>query len=219
MFQEINLLASLPKSNRKVLDRKSSKTSAVIQISRQYGREYFDGDRSYGYGGYEYDGRWLSVAKDIVSHFGLKAGNRILDVGCAKGFLVHDLAIVCPGLEIFGLDISEYALKNCKPEIADRLYLGCATRLPFPNNSFDAVISINTIHNLDRAQALKALMEIERLAPRRGFVQVDSYHNEEQKFFFESWVLTAKYYDYPSGWLDLFKEAGYTGDYFWTIIN
>lgn len=219
MFQEINLLASLPKSNRKVLDRKSSKTPAAIQISRQYGREYFDGDRSYGYGGYNYDGRYLSVARDIVSHFSLKAGDRILDVGCAKGFLVKDLLAVCPGLEAFGLDISEYALKNCEPEAVGRLHLGSANSLPFPDKSFKAVVSINTIHNLSRDEALVALKEIERVSRSGSFVQVDSYLSPQQKAIFEDWVLTAKFHDYPEGWKKLFLEAGYTGDYFWTIIN
>ena len=219
MQQEINLLSSLPKSNRKVLDRKISKTLEAIEISRQYGKEYFDGDREYGYGGYKYDGRWLSVAKDIVSYFGLKSGDRILDVGCAKGFLVKDLMKVCPGLEAFGLDISDYALKNCEAEVVGRLHLGIANHLPFPNKSFDVVISINTIHNLKREDALLALREIERVTRMGSFVQVDSYLTPEQKITFENWVLTAKFHDYPSGWKRLFFEAGYTGDFFWTIID
>jgi ubiquinone/menaquinone biosynthesis C-methylase UbiE len=97
--------------------------------------------------------------------------------------------------------------------------LGNATKLPFPDNSFAAVISLNTIHNLERGELIAALKEIERLAPGRGFVQVDSYRTPEQKAVFEEWVLTAKFHDYPEGWVTLFKEAGYTGDYYWTIID
>lgn len=219
MQQEIDLLARLPKPKRNVAARGAAKTPEVVAKSREYGFEYFDGPREYGYGGYRYDGRWVPIAEDIVAHFGLKHGDRVLDIGCGKGFLVKDLMSVCPGLQVFGLDISEYALKHCEPEVIGRLHLGSADSLPFPDKSFDAVISINTIHNLERPQVLQALQEIERLAPGRGFVQVDSYRTPEQKELFETWVLTAKYHDYPSGWIDTFREAGYTGDYFWTIVE
>ena len=181
MQREIDLLARLPKPKRNVAARGAAKTPEVVSKSREYGFEYFDGPREYGYGGYRYDGRWVPIAEDIVAHFDLKHGNRVLDVGCGKGFLVKDLMAVCPGLQVFGLDISEYALKHCEPEIIGRLHLGSADRLPFPDKSFDAVISINTIHNLERPQVLQALQEIERLAPGRGFVQVDSYRTPEQK--------------------------------------
>lgn len=219
MRQEVNLLDRLPKSKRNVAARGAAKTPEVIAKSREYGFEYFDGPREFGYGGYRYDGRWIPIAEDIVRHFGLKAGDRVLDVGCAKGFLVKDLLKVCPGLEVFGLDVSEYALMHCEPEVVGRLHLGSADRLPFPDRSFAAVLAINTIHNLERPDVARALREIERLAPGRGFVQVDSYRTPEQKEVFESWVLTAKFHDYPKGWIDLFDEAGYTGDYYWTIVE
>ena len=216
---EINLMRALPKGKRNVKTRETAKTEEHIRISREYGQMYFDGPREYGYGGYRYDGRWIPVAKDIITHFGLKPGDRVLDVGCGKGFLAKDLILVCPGLEAFGLDISEYALMNCEPEVVGRLHLGTADKLPFPDNSFSAVISINTTHNLPRQRCIKAVKEIERLAPGKGFIQVDSYRTPEQKEIFESWVLTAEFHDYPEGWIELFKEAGYTGDYYWTIIE
>jgi len=216
---EVNLLAKLPRGKRNVNARAEAKTEEIIAISRQYGELYFDGPRTYGYGGYRYDGRWAPVAEDIVRHFNLKPGNRILDVGAAKGFLVKDLMKACPGLEAFGLEISEYALMHCEPEVVGRLHLGNAIKLPFPDRSFDAVVSINTVHNLERGELITALREIERLAPGKGFVQVDSYRTPEQKELFEEWVLTAKFHDYPDGWIKLFQEAGYTGDYYWTIIE
>jgi len=216
---EVNLLDKLPKGKRKVHARAEAKTADVIAKSREYGEQYFDGPRDYGYGGYRYDGRWVPVAEDMVQHFHLKPGDRVLDVGCAKGFLVKDLMNVCPGLEVFGLDISEYALMHCEPEVIGRLHLGNAMKLPFPDKSFQAVISLNTIHNLDRSHAAIAIREIERLAPGKGFIQVDSYHTPEQKAVFEDWVLTAKFHDYPEGWIQLFTEVGYTGDYYWTLIQ
>lgn len=215
---EVNLLKGLPQSKRKVQARAEAKTAEVIAKSREYGELYFDGPRDYGYGGYRYDGRWIPVAEDMVRHFQLKSGDRVLDVGCAKGFLVKDLMKVCPGLEVFGLDISEYALMRCEPEVVGRLHLGNAVKLPFPDQSFQAVISLNTIHNLERSDAAFAIREIERLAPGRGFIQVDSYHTPAEKALFEDWVLTAKFHDYPNGWISLFKEVEYTGDWFWTIV-
>jgi ubiquinone/menaquinone biosynthesis C-methylase UbiE len=218
-MREVNLLAKLPKPRRDIRARGTAKSPAVVEVSRQYGELYFDGPRDYGYGGYRYDGRWLPVAQDLVAHFGLGPGDRVLDVGCAKGFLVKDLMAACPGLEAFGVDVSRYALMHCEPEVVGRLHLGSAVSLPFPDDSFQAVLSINTIHNLDRDECRRAVQEIQRLAPGRGFIQVDSYHTPEQREVFESWVLTAKFHDYPKGWLALFAEAGYTGDYYWTIIE
>ena len=127
---------------------------------------------------------------------------------------------VLPGLEAFGLDISEYALMHCEPEVVGRLHLGNAVKLPFPDNSFKAASSRSTRSTISIAPScIIALEEMQRLAPGRGFVQVDSYRTPEQKAMFEEWVLTAKFHDYPDGWVDLFREAGYTGDYYWTIID
>lgn len=216
---EINLLSSLPKTKRNIQKRSNAKDPTVIAIAKQYGEMYWDGPREYGYGGYRYDGRWRLVAKDLITHFNLKPGMRVLDVGCGKGFLVKDLMIECPGLEVFGLDISIYALLNCEKEVIGRLHLGSAEKMPFSNGSFDCVISLNTIHNFPRPRAINAMREIQRLSNGCAFVQVDSYFTPEQKEIFESWVLTAEFHDYPEGWLKVFEESGYTGDYFWTIID
>lgn len=214
----INLLKSLPVSNRDVKSRNDAKTVTIVEESRKFGQMYFDGPRSYGYGGYYYDGRWIPVAKDIVSHYGMQPGMRILDIGCAKGFLVKDLMIVCPGLDVFGLDISQYAINSCEKEVIGRLHLGNATSLPFPDHSFDLVLSINTLHNLKKDSLITGLKEIGRVTKGPAFIQVDAYETPEQKALFEEWVLTARYHDYPEEWLKIFDEAGYKGDYDWTIL-
>ncbi|MDP3706015.1 MAG: methyltransferase domain-containing protein [Legionellaceae bacterium] len=218
-MKEINLLKALPNAKRNVQVRKEGKSADVISIAKQFGEMYFDGPREFGYGGYRYDGRWIPVANDMVEHFDLKPGDRVLDVGCAKGFLVRDLMHVCPGLEVFGLDLSTYALKHCHPDVVGRLHLGSADELPFPDHCFDAVISINTIHNFKRDGVAKALDEIQRVSKGKSFVQVDSYHTEEQKKLFEEWVLTAEFHDYPDEWIKLFNTTGYTGDYYWTVLE
>ena len=161
------------------------------------------------------------MAATAAARYGLKAGMRVLDIGCAKGFLVYDLMQEVPGLEAYGLDISTYALAHAKPEVVDRLTLGDAAALPFADGSFDAVFSINTIHNLDRDGCLTALREMNRVCtdPRRCFVQVDAYRTPEEKTLFEAWMLTAATYCTPTQWEALFAEAGYVGDYFWTILE
>ena len=215
---EINLLARYPRAKRNIKARVGSKEENRA-IAMKFDWEYFDGTREQGYGGYRYDGRWLPIAEDIVKHFGLKTGDRVLDVGCGKGFLVKDLMQVCPGLEVFGLDISDYAVRHGEPEVLGRLNVGNATCLPFPDNCFQAVISINTVHNLERVDCIRALKEMQRVATGRGYVQVDAYRNAEEQQLFLDWVLTARTYGTPQFWAELLKEAGYSGDYYWTILE
>ena len=215
---EVNLLARYPRAKRNVKARLGNKEENRT-IAMKFGKEYFDGSREQGYGGFRYDGRWVPIAEDIVRHFGLKPGDRVLDIGCAKGFLVKDLMEVCPGLEVFGIDVSEYAVMNCEPDVIGRVHIGNATHLPFPDNSFQAVLSINTVHNLDRPGCLQALSEMERVAPGKGYMQVDAYRNAAEEKVFLDWVLTAKTYGTPEFWVELLKQAGYNGDYFWTILE
>lgn len=217
-MSEINLLRRYPRSQRK-LDKPRSLDPENIRKAREFGREFFDGRREEGYGGYRYDGRWIPIAKDIVEHFDLKPGDKVLDVGCAKGFLVKDLMTVCPGLDVFGLDISEYALKHCEAEARGRLVLGTGDVLPFADGAFDAVLSINTLHNLSRPRLIAALRELERLSPGRSYIQLDAYRNETERELFLSWVLTAETFLKPDDWRALFAEAGYEGDYYWTILE
>ena len=215
---EINLLARYPKATRDIKARLVHKEENR-RIALKFGKEYFDGTREQGYGGYRYDGRWIPIAEDIVRHFRLKPGDRVLDIGCGKGFLVKDLMKVCPGLEAFGLDISEYAVTHCEPEVVGRLQVGNARHLPFPDNSFQAALAINTIHNLERAECIGALQEIERVAPGRAYVQVDAYRSTGERKIFEDWMLTARTHGMPADWVKILKEAGYTGDYYWTILE
>lgn len=215
---EINLLAKYPKSKRDIKARTINK-NLHRALALNFGREYFDGTREQGYGGFNYDGRWAAIAEDFVRHYGLKSGDRVLEIGCAKGFLVKDLMRICPGLEVFGVDVSDYAVMNCELEVVGRIHQGDARSLKFPDGSFDLAISINTIHNLDRSDCITALKEMERVSPKAGYIQVDAYRNSEERKIFEDWMLTAKTYGKPEDWIEIIREAQYTGDYFWTILE
>jgi ubiquinone/menaquinone biosynthesis C-methylase UbiE len=196
-MSELDLLVGLPQGKRNIKQRETAKAQALIDLSREYGADYFDGSRDVGYGGYRYDGRWVPVARNIIAHYGLQPGDRILDVGCAKGFLVKDL--LAEGIDAYGVDVSHYALLNCEPEVVGRLHIGSAERLPFPDDSFAVVLAINTLHNLQKPDLIAALQEMERLATRGKFLQVDSYRTKAEKEIFESWVLTAYTHDFPDG--------------------
>ncbi|HEX5126614.1 MAG TPA: methyltransferase domain-containing protein [Rhodocyclaceae bacterium] len=183
-------------------------------LAKQWGFDYWDGDRKICYGGYRYmEGRWEKVARAMVEHYGIKPGDRILDVGCGKGFLLYDFTKVLPDLEIQGIDISEYAITNSKEEIRDRLRVGNATSLPFPDNHFDFVFSITTLHNLHCYDLDKALREIERVGKKNKYICVESYRNEEEKANLLYWQVTCEAFNTPEEWDWWFRHTGYTGDH------
>jgi ubiquinone/menaquinone biosynthesis C-methylase UbiE len=192
------------------------------EIAKRFGREYFDGSRDQGYGGYRYNERyWTGVAQDFRDTYGITAGTRLLEIGCAKGFLLHDLRRAVPDLEPFGLDVSEYAIQNSMDDVRPRLVRGIAERLPFPDQAFDVVLCINTIHNLPLDLCKQAVREIERVKRPGGhsYIQIDSWLNDKQRDDFLNWQLTAQTFFGPEGWRQLFAESGYTGDYFWTLAE
>lgn len=185
----------------------------AAKIARQWGKDYWDGARHFGYGGMRYDGRWRVVADAMASHYGLKAGDRVLDVGCGKGFLLYDLTQAVPGIEVRGLDISSYGIENAKEEIRPFLQVGSASRLPFEDESFDLVISINTLHNLYCYDLESALKEIQRVGKRNRYLCVESYRNEEEKVNLLYWQLTCESFYTPEEWAWWYKLCGYTGDH------
>ena len=218
MGKEIDLLVNYPKTKRNLEERVASKTEADRSIARQFGRDFFDGDRNHGYGGFNYFPRfWQPVIPTFQEHWGLSKNSSILDVGCAKGFMLHDLAQLIPGITVKGIDISEYAIENAIEDMKSHVQVANATKLPFEDQSFDVVISINSIHNLERDECGRALQEIERVSRNGSFITVDAYRNEEEKERMYAWNLTAKTIMSVDEWVRFFEEVGYTGDYFWFI--
>ena len=218
MMQYIDFMSSLHKSTKRdylgrVNDIEYPKHRAAI-IAKQYGPDYWDGDRRICYGGYKYiEGRWIEVAKAMAEHYQLPEKARILDIGCGKGFLLYDMLKILPNAEIYGIDISEYAVSNCKPEIKKRLKVGNATKLPWPDNSFDLVISITTLHNLHNYDLEKALSEMERVGKKNKYLCVESYRNEKEKANLLYWQVTCEAFNTPKEWEWWFNKTHYTGDY------
>lgn len=216
--REIDLMVKYPRSQRDLHARNESKSEEIRNIARRFGFEYFDGDRNHGYGGFNYDPKyWTGVVQDLIEEYKLTSDSRVLDIGCAKGFFLYDLMLAVPGIQISGIDISEYALSNAIPEVKEYLRQGSASRLDFPDSRFDLVISINTIHNLSKTECLQALKEIQRVSKRHSFITVDAYRNIEEKVRMEAWNLTALTMMSDIEWKKFFEEAGYTGDFYWFI--
>ncbi len=188
--------------------------AACAQVAKRFDKDYWDGDRKYGYGGYRYDGRWKKFAQDLVNRYGLKSGHKVLDIGCGKGFLLHDLAQCVPGLEITGIDISRYAVENAKEEVKKFLTVGSAVKLPYPGRTFDLIVSINTLHNLFNFDLDQALKEIERVGKNnKKYIVVDSYRNEKEKVNLMYWQLTCQCFYTPEEWQWFLDRSGYNGDF------
>ena len=185
-----------------------------MKIARRFDKEFWDGERKYGYGGYKYiEGRWKKVAKELISDYNLTNKSKILDVGCGKGYLLYDLKKELNGLQVYGYDISAYAIENSHPEIKKNLFVHDAgKKLDFPNDYFDLVISLGTLHNLEISELKNSIQEIQRLGKKK-YIMVESYRNEEELFNLQCWALTCKAFYSYNEWLWLYKEFGYNGDF------
>ncbi|MCG8605174.1 class I SAM-dependent methyltransferase [bacterium] len=183
------------------------------EVALQFEKDYWDGDRRYGFGGYYYDGRWRAVADRIIEHYKIRPEAKILDVGCGKGFLLYELTQAVPGTQVAGIDVSRYAIENSKEEIRPYLKLGNAVGLPFGDDEFDLVLSLNTLHNLYNFALNKALREIERVGKKHKYIVIESYRNEREKVNMLYWQLTCRSFYTPKEWEWFFTQAGYTGDY------
>jgi len=218
MGQEVDLLVNYPRTKRNVEERGQAKSPEDQRIARQFGRDFFDGDRSHGYGGFNYMPRfWQPVVPTMQQWFGLTGASSLLDVGCAKGFMMHDLAALIPGITVKGIDVSSYAIEHAMEDMKPHVQVADAKALPFPDKSFDVVISINTIHNLPRAECGQALREIERVSRKGAFVTVDAYRNDDERERMMAWNLTAQTIMHVDEWKAFFAEHGYRGDYYWFI--
>jgi len=214
-MSEIKLVTELHTSTKRdYLARVTGVDKAwAAEKAINWGYDYWDGSRDTGYGGYKYDGRWRVVADKLISFYGLKDGTKILDVGSGKGFLLHDLKEANSSFEVRGIDVSEYGIEHSMPSIRNNCVLGTAANLPWQENYFDLVISINTLHNLGARDLQAALSEIQRVSKRHQYICVEAYRNEREKVNLMYWQLTCRAFHLPTDWEYLFQQSGYEGDY------
>ena len=216
MGLEINLLKNYPRLKRDIKSRGEKKTAKDRIIARKFGKEFFDGNRKNGYGGFCYNEKyWKSVIPDFQKYYKLNKDSNILDVGCAKGFMLHDFKKIIPDIKVKGIDISKYAINNSIESVKNDLIVADALNVPFDDNSFDLVISITTVHNFKLEDCKKAIKEIMRVSKKYSFITVDAYRNENEKRAMHAWNLTAKTILHVDEWKFLFKSIGYQGDYYW----
>jgi protein-L-isoaspartate(D-aspartate) O-methyltransferase len=185
----------------------------VAELAIKWDYDYWDGSRQTGYGGYRYAGRWRKVADAMVAAYGLKPGMRVLDVGCGKGFLLHDLIEACPGIEVAGIDISGYAIEHAMESVKPFLQTDTAAKLPYADKSFDLVYSITTLHNLYIYDLWSALQELERVSRGAKYLCVEGYRNEREKVNLMYWQLTCRAFHTPAEWEWIFEQSGYKGDH------
>jgi SAM-dependent methyltransferase len=214
MGKLLNVISPLhKKTKRDYLARMKDNKVECMKIARKYNRDFWDGDRRYGYGGYKYDGRWEFVAKKLIEIYNLSKDAKILDVGCGKGFLLYEFKKLLTDAKVVGFDISDYAIKNAKEEIKSNLFVHRAQdSYPFDDKEFDLVVSLTTLHNLSIYELKFALKEIERVGKNK-YIVVESYQNEEELFNLQCWALTCESFFTPDEWVWLFNEFGYDGDY------
>ena len=211
----LNIVTALHESTKRdYLARMVDDKVGCMLTAKEYEKDYWDGDRRFGYGGYKYiPGRWKPVAETLIQKYKLGPGSKVLDVGCGKGFLLDEMLLLEPELNVTGFDISEHALSCASELVRPNLFLHKAqTKYPFTDKEFDLVISLGALHNLRLFELKVALSEIERVG-KQGYIMLESYRNEQELFNLQCWALTCESFFDKEEWIWLYKHMGYTGDY------
>ena len=201
-------------TSRAYIERMQDDKVRCMEVAKQYGNDYWDGDRRYGYGGYKYiPGRWQPVAKELIETYKLKSGSKVLDVGCGKGYLLYEMLLLEPGLQIVGFDVSAHGLADAEEAVAPYLFIHKAQdEFPFSDDQFDLVFSLGALHNLRLPELKTAVEEIERVG-KQGYIMLESYRSEQELFNLQCWALTCESFFDKEEWIWLYDHFGYTGDY------
>ena len=177
-------------------------------------KEYYDGQRINGYGGFKYDGRWKKLLPKMIKKYKLTKNSKVLDLGCKKGFLLKDLNILIPGIKSCGIENHSYALKKavkCKSKLIKSEYY----KIPFKNKHFDFVIALNSLYMQNLGDVIKSLKEIERVS-KKSYVVLASGENDEERNKFYRWTLIGTTILLKKEWKTLFKKIKFKGDYYFS---
>jgi SAM-dependent methyltransferase len=215
MSRLLDIVTPLHQATRRdYLSRMNDDKIQCMLKAKEYEFDYWDGDRRYGYGGYRFlPGRWTPVARKLIDIYALEDGARILDVGCGKAFLLHELKQLLPKSQVAGFDISAHGLAGATDVVRPYLFRHRAQDpYPFGDQHFDLVISLGALHNLPIYHLPTALAEIERVGKNK-YIMVEAYRNERELFNLQCWALTCESFFHASEWIWLYRHFGYTGDY------
>jgi ubiquinone/menaquinone biosynthesis C-methylase UbiE len=210
-----NFITSLHQStNRNYLARMVNDKVLAMKVAKKYDKNYWDGPRKFGYGGFKYiPGRLTSLAKKIVKTYNLTNSSKVLDVGCGKGYLLYEIKKILPDIQLVGFDISSYAIKNSKAEVKKYIYkYNAIKKFKYKKDYFDLVMSFGTLHNLKLDKLFSCIKEIERVG-KKNFIMVESYRNDQELFNLQCWALTCETFLSVAQWIWLYKHASYRGDY------
>jgi len=210
-----NYITSIHKSSKRdYLGRMFNEKAKCMNLAKKYDFDYWDGSRNTGYGGYKYiKGYWGDMAKNLIDDYKLKDGSKVLDVGCGKSFLLHEMKLLKPNLNIMGFDASNYALEH-NTKLTKPFVYNQKAQEPFKykNKEIDLVISINTLHNLKLYDLKKSILEINRVG-KQAYIVVESYRNEKELFNLQCWALTCESFFSVDEWQWIYNEFNYKGDY------
>ncbi len=183
------------------------------------GKEYYDGDRNDGYGGFRYDGRWSGLIPQLIGRYGLSESSSVLDLGCKKGFFLHDLKQALPGIRVRGIENHPYPLQEAMETVRDDLVLAPYQDLPFDDHEFDFVMGFAAIYMLNLRDIMSCLREIQRVGKGQAYITVGAYRTKEERDLFLEWTLLGCTVLHVDEWLEVFRETGYTGDYYFTTAS
>lgn len=218
-MREFNALGDYPQPDKPRYVGPNIRTIQNRIRASYRGKEYYDGERNDGYGGFNYDGRWKKVVDIMAKEYGLGNDSAILQIGCEKGFLMHDFHEKFPKMKIRGTEISDYAIENSMPDVRQYIVKSPFTKLPFNNHEFDFVIAIGVVYCLNLADAIQCMKEIQRVGKGTSFITLGAYRNEEGKKLFEYWTLLGSTILHVDEWAEVMKHVGYTGDYKFTTAE
>ena len=215
-MRKYNLLSNYTNKKIKRSAKKNYRTIENKIIATYRGKDFFDGDRKNGYGGYIYDGRWKKYAKKIIKEYKLNNKSKVLHINSEKGFILNDIKEYLPKIEVIGTETSEYAIKKTMKNIKKNIYLSEPTKLPFKNNYFDFVLAIGVVYGLSLTNAIKCLKEINRVTKNFSFINLGSYNDKKDLELFNKWSLLGVTLLKEKEWVKVLKHVNYKGDYYFT---
>ena len=185
-------------------------------IAWKLDKEYYDGKRINGYGGFYYDGRWKILLKKIIRIYKLNKKLKVLEIGCKKGFLLYDLSLLIPGIKLYGIENHKYPLTKIKKSFKKKIYnLPYYELKAFKNKEFDLVIAFNSIYMQNLGDIIKTLKEIKRVSSH-SYISLASYTNRADREKFLDWTLLGTTILKKKEWKTIFDLIGYTGDYYFS---